>query len=260
MRLHFLALVAFLFPAVVSSQNLLLVEPRNELVFTLGLHRGFFNDANYSPLHQQSVGPEFELSYQRNTADGNRYSVGFGATLATLSTSVDDEEKATRPVINLHVGWQKGLAGNTPDRRLYVGVNFRSNADVTLYDGDESVTWFALHAFEGAAAGAWRVGKKHGINAEVAVPFFGLLSRPPYSGFDKFISDNSDNLFKILTRGSWTSLNNFFGIRGELGYAYQITDRWFMQAKYGLNYYTTQRQDRTRIFNNSLSLSSSHKF
>ncbi|WP_157500848.1 outer membrane beta-barrel protein [Lewinella sp. 4G2] len=261
MRFCLLLLLAVSFvPASICAQEELRPIIKNEVSLTIGLHRGHFNDANYSPLHQTSTGPRVGLAYRRNTRSGDRYELGLGATLAKLRSSVTDDTPASRYLLDLQVGYLKGLGTNNEDRRVHVGINYRSYVDISIYDDAEAVTWFGLHAFEGAAAGAWELGKQHGLKASIAVPFYGLLSRPPYSGWDKFVVENEDNIPKIITRGRWTSLNDFFGIRGGLGYRYALNDRWVFDANYQVSYYATQQLDRYRSINNAFSVSTTHRF
>ena len=65
---------------------------------------------------------------------------------------------------------------------MHLGGKYRSFVDLTLFDDAEAVTFFALHAFEIAGAGAWRTGERHRFKASASLPVFGLLSRPPYTG------------------------------------------------------------------------------
>gem|GEM_PF-3093289 len=65
---------------------------------------------------------------------------------------------------------------------MHLGGKYRSFVDLTLFDDAEAVTFFALHAFEIAGAGAWRTGERHRLKASASLLVFGLLSRPPYTG------------------------------------------------------------------------------
>lgn len=233
----------------------------NTLTVIVGLNRGYFKDANYSPLNYTAPGTHFGLSYARNTAAGNRWNAGIGFDLGTLKSDADyPAHKTDRYRVDLSVGYLKGLAGNTEDRRFHIGANYRSYVDIVLYDGEEAVTFFGLHAFEGAAAGAWNVGKKQRFSAGASLPIFGLLARPPYTGWDKYIVENSGNIPGIVTRGKWTSLNDFFGIRANMGWEYAVKGRWAVGANYGLSYYTTRILDPVRHFDNTFSVSNTLRF
>jgi hypothetical protein len=241
-----------------QGEDLLL--SRSTLTLTVGLHHGYFKDQNYSPLNYRSGGTRFGLSYGRNTSAGDRWNVGLGAILGKLTPQVEDVEKADRYILDFSFGYLKGLSGNTADRQLHFGGNYRSYVDMVLYDGTEAVTLFGLHGFEVAGAGMWKTGDKTRLKAGASIPVFALLSRPPYSGWDKFIGDNSNNIPKVVTRGNWTSLNNFTGLRANLGYEYDLGDKFSVEARYSLAYYATQRLDPVRILNNEFSVLATLKY
>lgn len=247
----FLGLV---FCTVLSAQGDFSPTFRNQITLTLGVNHGYLKDRNFSPYNHSSGGLRVGLGYQRSTKSGNLWNAEIGLGLLNLGANGEKWPRADRYLIDLAVGYRKGLSGNTEERQIYVGGNYRSYVDLTLFDDTEAITFFALHGLEAAVATNWKTGPKHQLKAEVALPVFGLLVRPPYTGWDKFIADNSSNIPKILTRGDWTSLNNFFGLRGSMGWAYQVRDNWTIEANYGVAYYATKRLDPVRSLNNQFSL------
>lgn len=262
MRLPLLIIVLVLFSSGrVFAQNTDQPIYRNNVTLTFGLNRGYFKDVNYSPLNYTAPGKHFGISYARNTAAGDRWNTGIGLDLGTVKSAADDPRiKPDRYRIDLSLGYLKGLSGNDEERQFHVGANYRSYVDIVLYDDDEAVTFFGLHAFEGAAAGAWKVGNKQRFTTGVSVPVFGLLARPPYTGWDKYIVENSGNIPGIVTRGKWTSLNDFFAFRGQLGWEYQVGRQWALGANYMLSYYSSRVLDSVRHFDNRFSFSTTRCF
>ncbi len=232
---------------------------RNNLTLTIGLNQGYFKDQNFSPLNYRSTGPRFGLAYTRNTAAGHQWSTELGASLNTLKNPTNYELDPDRYQIDIALGYLKALNNNTSKRQLHLGGKYRTYVDLTLFDGAEAVTFFALHAFEVAGAGAWRTGERHSFKASASIPVFGLLSRPPYTGWDKFISDNARNIPKIVTRGDWLTIGAFTGLRAGLGWEYQLSDRFAAEARYSLAYYATQRIDPFRSLNNSFSINLTYR-
>jgi len=182
---------------------------RNQLTLTIGGNQGYLKDRNFSPFNHASGGWRFGLGYQRSTRNGDRWNAEIGLGLLNLKANGAVWPRGDRYLLDLALGYRKGLSGNTDERQLHVGGNYRSYVDITLFDDAEAITFFGLHGFEFAVDGSWKTGAGHRLRAAAALPVFALLARPPYTGWDKFIVDNSNNIPKIITRGNWTSLNNF---------------------------------------------------
>lgn len=233
---------------------------RNEITLTVGLHQGYYRDRNFSPLNHTSSGTNFGLAYGRATKNGHRWTGEIAVGLGTLKHPTLEDLPPDRYRVDLSVGYLRRLNRSAEDRKTYAGIRYRSYVDITLYDGSEAITFFGLHALEAAVATDWRTGNRHRLLADVSVPVFGLLARPPYSGWDKFIIDNSENIPKIITRGEWGTFGKFTGVRANIGWAYDLNDRWSAIARYSLAYYATKQLDPVRILDNTFSLSSTLKF
>ncbi|MEL7160719.1 MAG: hypothetical protein AAFN92_08165 [Bacteroidota bacterium] len=255
-----LSIALFLLGATLSAQSELPSPYRNQLTLTVGLNQGYLKDENFSPLHYSSGGLRLGLGYRRNTKNGDRWHAEIGAGLLKIRTNGKKVAFTNRYLIDLAVGYRKGISPADADKRFFVGGNYRTYVDLTLFDESEAVTFFGLHGFEVAADADWKTGKRQRLRAGLAVPVFAQLVRPPYTGWDKFIVDNADNIPRVLTRGTWTSLNAFTGLRAEFGWAYQASDRWTLEANYALAYYATQRLDPVRSLNNQFALKTTFNY
>lgn len=232
---------------------------RNNLTLSFGLNHGYFKDQNFSPLNYRSPGTRFSLAYTRSTAAGHQWSTELGGSLNTLKNPVNSSIDPDRYLVDIAFGYLRALNGNHQRRNLYLGGKYRSYVDLTLFDGAEAVTFFALHAFEIAGAGTWRAGERNRLKASASTPVFGLLSRPPYTGWDKFIADDPENIPRIITRGDWLTLGAFTGLRANLGWEHQISNRWAIEARYSLAYYATKRLDPFRSLDNSFGLNLTYR-
>lgn len=187
-------------------------------------------------------------------------SAELGLGLTKLRSSASKYHTTDRYLIDLSFGYLRNMGPAEGSRQVRLGGKYRSYVDVSIFEGAEAISFFALHGFELAGDAAWRTGGRHRLKLAGSLPVFGLLVRPPYTGWDKFISDNDTALLRILTRGKWTSLNDFTGLRASFGWEYRFNDRWTMEAGYGLSYYSTQRLDPVRIFNNQFTLTATRKY
>ncbi|WP_273447905.1 hypothetical protein [Neolewinella agarilytica] len=263
LKYFFLAL-GLLFITTMSAQGMADATPQyqNQLTLTIGLNNGYFRDRNYSPLNYKSSGTRFGLSYGRITASGHRWTGGLALGLGTLKhpTDYDRHPRPERYQIDLSVGYLRKVGQVTDDRRSWLGVKYRSTVDLTLYDGAEAVTFYGLHALKAALATDWKTGDRHRLSTEVSLPVFGLLSRPPYTGWDKFIVDNAENIPKVVTRGDWVSLGAFAALRASAAWTYDFGQRWSTSARYDFSYFASKRIDPVRLLDNTFSLSSTLKF
>lgn len=249
------------FTSSLGAQSFL-AEPlyRHQLTLTVGAHHGYARDQNFSPLNYRAGGLRIGLGYGKTTESGHLLSAELGLGFTQLKTRASDYHTTDRYLIDFSFGYLRAVGPFDDDRRIRFGGKYRSYVDISLFEGAEAVTFFALHAFELAGEAAWRTGARHRLRASGSLPVFGLLVRPPYTGWDKFITDNDAALFRILTRGKWTSLNDFTGLRASVGWAYQLNDRWTMEAGYGLSYYSTPLLDPVRILNNQFTLTATRKY
>lgn len=222
----------------------------NQLTLTFGLNQGYFRDRNFSPLRYRSSGLRVGIGYQRQTKAGHLVGVDVNAGLLKLKTDVASYLTADRYVLDFSLKYLRRVGYNDAGRALHLGARYRSYVDLSLYDEAESVTFIAFHGLEAAGSASWKTSDRHGFRAAVALPVFGQLVRPPHTGWDKFMGDNSSNIPKILTRGDWVFLNAFSGVNLDLGWTYQLNDNWSMEAGYRMTYFRTNRLDPVRILNN----------
>ena len=235
---------------------------RNEITLTIGLSEGYFQDQNYSPLNYKSAGTSFGISYGRSTAGGHRLIGGFGVAIGTLRHRTDFEKigRPDRYRLNAHLGYLRKAGRQTDARQQRFGVIYRSYVELTFYDGTQAVSFSGLHGFEAAAAFDWKMGDRHRLSTEISVPVFGLLVRPPYTGWDRFVIDNSRNIPKVVTRGDWVTIGAFAGLRAGAAWTYDLSDRWQVTARYDLALFATKRVKPVRILDNTVSFSSTLKF
>lgn len=262
MKTHYLTSLLFtlLLSTGLAAQDGVAPIYHNSLTLTVSLQQGYYKDKTFSPLNYVAGGTRFGLGYKRHTKNGHLFTADIGLGLGSLKTDVQQFFTTDRYQIDISVGYLRKAGADRAGRNLYVGGKYRSYVDISIFDDSEAISFFALHGLEVAAEGRWKTGERHQFRAAASLPVFGLLSRPPYTGWDKFIADNSDNIPKIVTRGDWTFLNNFTGLRAEVGWQYSLSNRLTMEANYNMTYYATKRIDPIRLLNNQFSLITSYNF
>ncbi|MEM9526771.1 MAG: hypothetical protein AAGA31_09200 [Bacteroidota bacterium] len=233
---------------------------RNQLTLTIGGQYGYFKDQNFSPLSYRSGGLRFGIGYGRITKGGHYFITELGVSVSSLTPNLPDPRKPDRFLVDLSVGYLKATVPQSEKRRIDLGIKYRSYLDLTLYEGSEALSFFALHGLELAGQGYWKRGQRSHFFTDFSLPVFGLLVRPPYTGWDKFISSNPEAVPRIITRGKWTSLNDFTAFRARVGWDYQLSTQWAIGARYGLQYYATQQLKPVRILNNQFAVMAIRKY
>jgi len=258
--LTLLVLLLAFAPALSAQDAATYAGYHNAITLTVGLNRGLFRDENFSPLNYRSGGNQLGLGYVRTNKNGHRITADVNFGLNGMSPGFELPDNLTRFQVDLSVGYLRAVSDPRSDHQNYVGVKFRSRLDLSIYAYYESVTFYALHGFEIAAETERKVANRLQLRGGASLPVFGLLSRPPYSGWDKFIADNSDNIPKVITRGDWLTIGSFLGLRGHLGLAYEAGKHWKVESRYSLAYYTTKRLDPVRMLDHTFSFNTTLNF
>lgn len=235
-------------------------SPKNLFGFQLGMQNSRFHDRNFSPLNYVGKGLALALSYQRNTDLGNLIQAEVNYSQNVLQSDASRFLDAYRYTLHLKAGYLYGIGELEGRLKLHVGGKYHTYLDAVFYDGVESITFSALHGIDASAQATYELPGGHRLRTAVSLPVFGLLVRPPYSGWDKFIVDNEDSPARVFFRGKWASLNRFGAFNWELDYAYALSLRWSLNVRYGFSYFRTQTLDPTVHVNNQFSLGAQFQF
>jgi len=115
-----------------------------------------------------------------------------------------------------------------------------------------------LHAIEGKVQLGLQINQRHQLSGNIAIPLFGILVRPPYTGWDKEISEISP-LF-VVFKGKPSTLNDFLVLNGAMTYLYNISTKLDLMAQYQFYYYKTERIKAAKMFRNQYNLGINLKF
>jgi len=107
-------------------------------------------------------------------------------------------------------------------KKFHAGFTFDSRLNILDYDGFENGSWTSGYSL-GLLLRKEIVVKGTRLEIEFALPFIGLLSRPPYTGIDEYVFANTDKIAKILfTRNKLYTLNKFINPSLSLKYRKDI--------------------------------------
>jgi hypothetical protein len=234
-------------------------ERRNALALQMGFQNGYVKDLNFSPLNYRANGFAAKLDYTRYLGQKHMafFSVGYvGTTLSTDASESFDTDGYT-PTVELGFA-RKMIEGGKLD--WWLGSSVGTFASLAFYDGSESLTYSALHSFNLINQVQVPINDRFGFCTRVNLPLFGLLVRPPYTGWDKFTIENEDSPAKILYRGDWGFWGSFAAFSWENKFQYELSDRFKVMASYRLGYFQADQLDQAIIASHQFTLGTQFSF
>ena len=209
-------------------------SPYNSLDIAVGLKNNFLKDRSYSPLNFSGNSKQIRITTQRQNANRIK-NIGLEFGLGTLQYNSEFFE-SNRYDVSLHYIYNKSI-GNYKNWSLFLGPKVHADLMLTEYDDFESATWLTNIGLDLNLKAQRKVGRNARLEVEFNYPIAAYVSRPPYAGFDSFISSNEDNIPKVLlSKGNFTT--GFKMIRPSLGLEYRTSlDRKLQfSARYQFEY------------------------
>lgn len=232
---------------------------KNNFNLGFGLGRGYLKDQNYSPLSYSSSGVVFNAGYRRNI-NGNLLFLTSDIQFGELNTVVSEYNTSDHYDFNLELGYLNKIPVNVSDLKLWLGGQYHSYFDIVFYEGTKAITFYGLHSLDLSGCISWDISSKHELISTISLPVFGLLIRPPWTGWDKYIVEYEDNRIPIFFRGKWTSLNDFFAVNLNIQYHFTIGPGWDLMAEYLFRYYRTDELKAAIIPSNQFTIGTSFGF
>jgi len=252
--LSFLLHSSFGFGFGFSEENTNEFKKNKTYSFSLGYEKSYFKDINYSPLNQNGNGGVFQFQYEKQLKNDNLFSFALDLPFAITQPKIAGHFTAIQTIANIELAYLKKLSIKNDKYQLFTGAQYHTYYHLVFYDGTEAFTMFGVNGLDAAAKLHYQLNEKQSINVKTSLPILAQLVRPPYSGWDKFITDNPGNIPKILTRGKITSLNKFFGFNFDLNYEYQYKSNRSLWINYGIRYYTTAELKKSVVLNNQINI------
>ena len=244
-----------------SAQNEL--EPKNRknsINLNVGFAKGFLKDKNYSPLNYTSNNVAIDIGYERAFKNENLLFFSPTFQIGTLHTPVSEFNTSDHYNINLELGYLFKLSKDSSKTDFYIGGQHHSYLDLVFYDGTESITFFGLHSLDVSTRLSKRISDKHILTTNISLPLVGLLARPPYTGWDKYIVEHADNPVPVFFRGDITSLNHFLAFNCNVQYQYEISPFFGLNVEYQFRYYKTNVLKKAIIPSNQITIGAILKF
>ncbi len=163
---------------------------KNSLHLQFGSGLGYLKDLNYSPLNYSSSGWVVNSGYQRYLKNDNRLFFSADFQFGELNTVVSEFNTSDHYNINLELGFLKNIPINSSKIKIFLGGQYHTYIDIVFYKGTKAITFYVLHSLDLTGGICWDISSKHALSSTISLPVFGLLVRPPWTGWDKYIIDH----------------------------------------------------------------------
>lgn len=232
----------------------------NALRVQAGLEQGYFKDLNFSPLNYSSLGLAIKLAYERELKNNDRIFFSINPQLGRLKSEASEYTKSDHYNVNLELGYLVDLPIKSPKLEAMVGGQLHTYLDLTFYGGTSAVSFFGLHSLDLLGQLSWKIDEKQTVIGNLSLPVFGLLSRPPYTGWDKYIVEHADNPLPVFFRGDWTSFNDYLAVSWNVQYEYQLAQTVDLIAEYQFSYHRTEQLKTAILPSNQITFGARLKF
>jgi len=231
---------------------------KNSIDLQFGSGLGYLKDLNYSPLNYSSGGLVVNSGYQRYLKNDNRLFFSADFQFGELNTAVSEFNTTDHYNINLELGFLKNISINSSKIKSWLGGQYHAYFDIVFYDDELAITFYGLHSLDLSGSISWDITSKQALSSTISLPVFGLLIRPPWTGWDMYIIEHE--AYPLFFRGKWTSLNDFFAFNWNIQYRYTISPRWDLTAKYLFRYYRTDELETAIIPSNQFTIGTRFSF
>lgn len=233
---------------------------KNIIHLQLGLEGGCFKDLCFSPLNYSSNGLAADIGYQRNLDSNSRIFISLDAQLGRLNTPASEFYTSDHYNFSLELRYLRNIPVKFSKIKIGVGGQYHPYLDLVFKGETDAKTFFGLHSLDLAGNIIWDISARHSMHSTISLPVFGLLIRPPWTGWDKFITEPQTSSVLLFFTGKWTSLNDFFAFNWDLQYHFAISRNWDLTAKYLFRYYRTEVLHSAIIPSNQVTIGASFSF
>jgi len=233
---------------------------KNAINLSAGLETGYFKDLNFSPLNYKSTGVAINFGYSRSFKNGSRFFLLTNPQVGAISTEASEAHKADHYTADIGIGYLVQLPMNASKLKAHVGGQYHTYLDLVFFNGVDAVTFFGLHSFDLLGEVSYELSDQHTLKTSLSLPVLGLLVRPPYTGWDKYIVEHAANPLPVFYRGNWTSYNDYLAFTWKLHYAFELGPKLDLVASYQFNYHHTKQLKTATLVSNQLTIGTQFKF
>jgi len=207
----------------------------NSIHIQAGTANVLMKDRSFSPLNFHGLTSAFTLGYQRQKKE-HLLVFDIKAKYGTLTynkyfpTSMYD--------VKLSGGYAKKIHENQP-LQGFLGAKVHTALRLLDYNGFDNGSWISSIGLDILYVGEYALNDKYALRIDFSYPIFAYAVRPPYAGFDAYVSELAadDKIPTILfSKGILTSGIKLVNPVLTLGYIYEASEKIDISIHYSFDY------------------------
>lgn len=252
---------------------------KNSIQLDWGLGTLHRQDLSFSSLIHNPITPiNTQITYQRSGKWNHEVSSRFGLFKEWTAKSYPfyqdaekQEEVLTNPhqfvFLDINYSLIKTLISN--DKwEFSLGARERNRLQITDFSTGEGThfSYYFCFGIDAKTSMKYSINEKSKISANLYLPIFSHISRPPYAAQDGeyFYDSRSNNaiptVIEYIERGTFESWKNSQIFDFDLAYKYSLNDRWSIGAKYLLSMNFNQKPNTLNSIENYYYITTEFKF
>ncbi len=224
-----------------------------------GINTGKVKDTNFSPLHYDEFGQVSKLNYEfKKPNSRNLFYTNLSFSNGSAKTTASDSLESRYIYGDIELGYYRQLNTKNDKMKFYLGGKYHLDFSEIIFNNVfESFTFNIAHQFELSTRLDYQLNEKHAFSTNLSLPVLSLLVRPPYSGYDEELNENTEKPLKLITNGDFVSIDKHRALKFELIHKYQMNERLGTQIRYEFH---TQTNNQFKQFQNQFSVGLNYKF
>lgn len=234
----------------------------NQIGFEIGFIKGYFKDLNFSPFNYKESGTLFSLNYIRQKPEGwHRLTADVDFASGGMTSKASDLFNTRHTLGNVEFSflWRLRQPKNK-NLAFFLGPQYNTFIQYVDWNDQESWSYLATHGLNIKGFASYKASNRKRFEMSISIPVVQLFVRPPYNGYDLFIQENSENIFKIAFRGELASFNQYIAVDWKTVYRYAASNHLDFVFGYLFRYQGVSGYNKVRHFQNQLSMGFAIKF
>lgn len=207
---------------------------------SIHIHAGAANvlmkDRSFSPLNFYGTTSAFTLGYQKQKKE---YLLVFDLHAKYGTLAYDKKFSTDIYDVKLSGGYGRKLPYKHQSLQGFVGAKVHGALRLLDYSGFDNTSWTSSIGLDVFYTGAYTLNDKHALRVDFSYPIIAYAVRPPYAGFDAYVSDLAEEgkiATVLFSKGILTSGVKLINPVLTLGYVYTLSERMDISAHYSFDY------------------------
>ncbi len=265
MKKYIILISSLLLSILASGQTNSLIEIgssktyNHQIGLSIGSNTGIMKDTNFSPLHYKERGILYKLSYENSKSSSkNIFFSNLAFSNGSLKTNASDSLESIYIYGDIELGYLRKFYTKNKKIDFALGAKYHLDFSEAIFNNVyESFTFNITHRLDLSARLNYQINEKHNLTANLSAPIVSLLVRPPFSGYDDELNENTEKPLALITNGNFVSGLKHRAIKFDLIHRYELNNKLSTMVQYEFN---TQSNKEYKQFQNQITVGLNYKF